>query len=478
MSHGRRHFLAALGLSAGSLFLPSLGRPVHASGAQPPRRLIVLCTQHGTWHDGWAMNPAGLPADRAWVHELADTAAGEFSPALAPLWPFRERLAVVEGLAMVSGDADPAGVLRHEIGQAQALTGAMVDLVGGLPLASAPSIDQRVADHIARDDRLRSIELGVGDPPFSINYRRARQPLPFEQRPRVVFERLFGLVNGGSGASGVLGEQGSLLDRTAQRYEALASRLSGEDGQKLELHRDLVREVERRVQGLRAISCPGVDPPRPLGEGSEDDEEYEGDYDEDYRAMVQMLVSAMACDILRVATVHLGDIPAARLGQPGVTIHDDHAHNVWNDTASAQVMTDWSAYHAAQLAELLGALDAVPEGDGTMLDHTLILWTSELGDGAHGLKHLPVVLAGSRALCAGRYLHYPSDGPFIHWRWDGIKTPGGGVPHQRLLTSVARAFGLTDADGDPLDAMPVATVASNLDDSIIDCTGVLEALFA
>ncbi len=467
MSLDRRHFLAALGLGAGSLCLPSLGRRVSAHAGTPPSRLIVMFTQHGTWHDGWAMNPAGLPDDQAWVHELADTTVEEFSPALAPLHPFRDRIAVVDGLAMLSGDADPAAVLRHEIGQAQALTGEMVKIVGGIPLGGAPSIDQIVADHIARPDRLRSIEIGVGEPPFSINYRDDRQQLPFEGRPSVVFDRLFGLVNGGSGASGVLAEQGSLLDEAAGRFDALAARLDAEDRHKLELHRDLVREVETRVQGLRSVSCEAGS--RPGGAG---------DYDEDFSASVRMLVSAMSCDIVRVATLHLGDVPAERLGLPGVHVHDDHAHNIWNDPTSAQVMTDWGAYHSTQLAELLAALDAIPEGDGTMLDDTLVVWVSELADGAHGFKDWPVVLAGSRALRSGRVVHYPADAPYVHWRWDGVKAPGGGVPHQKLLTTVARAFGVTDAQGDPLTGMPVTEVASNVDDSSIDCTGVLEELLA
>ncbi|MBC8071012.1 MAG: DUF1552 domain-containing protein [Deltaproteobacteria bacterium] len=456
----RRQFLAALGLASGSLFLPSLdGGRAHA--ATPPRRFIVFYTQNGCWYDGWKMRRPGLGEADRWRFDLVGAEASEFSEQLAALHPWRDRIAIVDGLAMVSAEADVAGILRHEIGHVHSLTGGMVEVVSGRAFASAPSLDQLVADANARPDRLRSIELGVGDPPGSVSHRDRLQMLPFAQRPDEVFQQLFGLVGRGGG---VWSEQGSVLDRTAQRYAELAQQLSGDDRKKLEAHRELVRDLERRVTGLASASCnsPTLEA-APRG------------YREDYTALVGLLASAMACDLVRVATVQLGDIPGELLGVSGVDVHDEHAHSVFTSASAQEVMSRWQALHAAQFAELLAALDAVPEGGGTMLDHTVCLWVSELADGSHGFEKWPVVIAGGSGLRLGQYVHLPSDTPYAGVRWDFSKLPAMGMPHQRLLTTVGRSLGVVDAHGDPLAAMPVRELAG-IDARSIDCTGIIEEL--
>jgi hypothetical protein len=198
-------------------------------------------------------------------------------------------------------------------------------------------------------------------------------------------------------------------------------------------------------------------------------------YATDATTFVQLLSAAFSCDLVRVATLHFGDIPGADLGHAGVGVHDEFAHAIWDDAGAAEVMTRYTAYHAAQLAELLAALDAIPEGNGTMLDNTTCLWVSEIAEGAHAFERWPVVVAGGRGLKLGRYVHYPSSTPFAGWWWDGTKLPAMGVPHQKLLTTVGRALGATEPDGSALSAMPVREVVG-IDGTSIDCTGVLEEL--
>lgn len=461
----RRRFLTAMGLTAGSLFLPSLHRQAHGALGDPPSRLIVLVSQHGAWMPTWAMNPNGNPTDSTWVEDLNPMSEADFSPSLRPLHPWRSRTIAVEGLSMVSGDIDPAGVLRHEIGQIHALTGNSVEMVSGLPVGKSPSIDQLIADHISRDDRLRSLELSIGGVAPVTNYRGRLQPLVGEPNLSVVHQRLFGLVNGGAVGYPALLEQGAVLSLADERYNALASRLSGDDQQKLDVHRDLLNDLSKQIDGLSNASC-GV----PEFNASET-------YSQEWSSAVSMLAAGMSCDLVRVATVNLTTVPGEMLGLNN-EVHDEYAHQLASSQAAVDVMTDYTAYHAAQVAELLAALDSIPEGDGTMLDNTLVLWTSELADGIHGLDRMPNMLFGGQTWTTGRYLHYPSDTPYEAWVWDGNRRPSAGRPHQRLLSSVMRAFGVPDpVSGGDWNAMPI-TELTGVGGAKIDCTGVLDELWS
>lgn len=460
--------MAGAGLAAGSLFLPSLTRHAHGALGDAPKRLIVVVSQHGGWMPTWAFNPAGNPGDAVWEQSLSGMTAEEFSPSLLPLHPWRERMVAIEGLSMVSGDIDPAGVLRHEIGQIHTLTGDEVEMVSGLPIGKSPSIDQRVAEHIARPDRMRSVELSIGGQSPVVNYRGRHQPLLGEFRMPVVHERLFGLVNGGAMGPDTLREQGELLASVGARYEALATRLSADDRHKLDVHRDLLRDLDQQIAGLMNATC---DVPAAPGGG-----DAEGEYAADFTAAATMLTGAMACDLLRVATINLATLPAAALGINGDDIHDAYAHELARSEEAVGVMTSYYAYHAAQVAELMSLLDAVPEDGGTMLDHTLVLWTSELADGVHGFDRMPVVLLGGQAWATGRYLHYPSDTPYEAWVWDGVRRSSAGRPHQKLLSSVLRAFDVPDPEtGEAWAAMPIRELRGT-GGLPIDCTGVLDEL--
>ena len=346
------------------------------------------------------------------------------------------------------------------MGQVQALTGAPVELVTGVPLATEASIDQRVAAHISRADRYRSLELAVGDPPMSVIYGGRRQQLPYESNPLRVYERLFGLSDSDSNSNDLLAQaQQSLLSQVADRHEALAKRLSGEDREKLELHRDLVRDLETRVTGLAGLSCDlGI--PSPTGS-----EDYEASFD----AMAHMIVSAFSCDLTRVASLHMAELPIDVV-VPGYSgsLHDELAHAVWVDPYAAQVMTDYTAIHAEQFARVLELLDSIREGSGSMLDNTLCLWVSELGDATHGFEKWAAVLAGGRAFQMGRYLHFPSDTPYEGWNWDGT-LPTMGRPHPHLLVSILHAFGLSD------NAVGTESVVGT-GGVTIDCTGPLPGL--
>ncbi len=122
-------------------------------------------------------------------------------------------------------------------------------------------------------------------------------------------------------------------------------------------------------------------------------------------------------------------------------------------------------------------LDSVPVDNGTMLVTTMVLWTSELGDGAPGFENLPVVIAGASSSKLGQYIHSPSYGPFESCWWDGTKLPGLGRPHRTQLTSILQGSDVREADGDLISSMPIREVMG-INDASIDCTRRLEQLFA
>jgi len=456
----RRQFLAAMGLAGGSLFLPSLMKGGAAWGgpSSAPKRFVVMSTQHGTWYDGWKMRWPGLPEDRYWAKDLRSVAVSEFSAGLRPLHPFRDKLMVVDGLGLVSAEADKSG-LRHELAYVHALTGGNCELVSGVPLASAPSLDQRIAETIARPDHFRSVEVGVGEVPLAF-FRGNKEYLPTEINVRRTYERLFGLRDSESVSTSERAAQakGALLDRVRTRYEMMARRLSGEDRRKLDEHKELVYSLEQRVRGLSNLSCsPGLEPPSGVGS-----------YEDDFQLNVQMMATAFSCDLTRVFSFNLGTLPTQNVipGQVG-DIHDDYAHEIYVRQEARDAMTQYTAVHARHFASILEALASVPEGNGTMLDHTLCLWSVEVADGAHGFDRWPAVLAGGGGeLSMGRYLHYPRDTPYAGWQWDLGTSTSMGVPHQKFLTSVARSMGVS------IDRMPVESLRG-IAGAQIDCTGTL-----
>ena len=460
----RREFLAAMGLAGGSLFLPSL-MPKLAAAADPvpPQRLVVFFSQHGTWYDGWKMRWPGLPEGQRWSKDLSNVPASEFSTALRPLHAYRDKLMVVDGLGLVSAEADASG-LRHELAYVHALTGAKSELVSGIPLAGAASIDQRIANAVSRSDRFKSIETGIGDPPSMTNFSRAKELLPVETDPRLTYQRLFGLTadNGLSGSGRLLEAHGSLLDKVKSRYTNLSNRLSSEDKVKLETHRDLVFNLEQQVRGLGSLTC-NASQATPSGIAG---------YEQDFAATVNMMSTAFACDLTRVFTMAMDTIPGDlvipdRMGD----IHDEYAHNVYLSEDAQTAMTHYTELHAQHFASILRALDAVPEGNGTMLDNTLCLWVVEVADGAHGFDRWPAVMAGGQGMQMGRYMHYPRDTPYEGWQWDLGTTSSMGVPHQKLLTTVCQSMGLD------VSSMPLETIRG-IGGVTIDCRGPLEGVFA
>lgn len=441
----RRSLLTALGLGAGSLFLPSLrGRGlVHAGPTDPPKRLIVIGTNHGTVHRNWNLRPTGLAGAEVADWEFPLTAPGlAFSRILTPLLqPLAKKTLVLDGLAQYSAIA--AGGNAHLAGGASVFTGTLVrDLGGGVLAASGPSIDQIVAKQIARPDRIPSLEIGRG----GMIYDDAGIALPGEGSPRALFDRLFGKPVAGTTSTDddlVDANQGSVLDLVKSQYARLTPQLGADDRQKLAQHQALVFDLEKRIAGLAALKCtppPSLTDPDPNAPS--------GSYKARFEAFAGLVVAALACDITRVVSIQMGGCSNDDMGAPPGDVHQLYAHHA-EDAAETtpdgiEFMSRFHTYDANLVAYLASALDAIPEGAGTMLDNTLILWSSEIGSGGHWLGRMPIVMIGSAggAFTPGRYVHYgqrlPIPGSNGHSDRNLL-----GPAHGKLLTAIAQGFGVS-----------------------------------
>jgi len=438
----RRRFLSALGLTGAAAAMPGIGVRRAFADDTTPKRLIVLSTAHGTVHDGWKMNPWGASTSARWDEGLMGLSEADFSRALQPLHPHRGRLLVADGLTMASAERDIPGY-RHEKGWIHAWTGAPAYFTGQDLFSTQASLDQIVANKIARTDRLPSMELSIGVDARPICHAGQAQQLPLESDPRKGFERLFGLS---ASTDPLVQAQGSILDFALGEHDAVKGSLSSHDRDRLSTHFELVRQLEQRVSGLAAATCPAAPDIASLASSS-------GGYNEVFMSMVELIAAAFSCDYTRVASLSMGDIPSEDFGWGWYlsgSAHFDFAHQVYSDPQAAEAMTDYTRFHAQQLAFLIATLEAIPDTDGrSLMDNTLIVWASEMADGWHGYHHhCALTVGGDWHFRPGRYLHFPdtTSSPFAIATPDG-HTTGAGMPHQHLLTSVARAMGVEEDIG-------------------------------
>jgi hypothetical protein len=452
----RRRFLQALGLTGAATALRGL--PLAQADTTSPKRLIVFSTGHGTVYDGWKMHPQGMSTGAPFAYDLSSLTSGAFSRALAPLHPHRHRLNVYDGLSLTTAELDLSGY-RHEKGWLHAWTGDFVYFDGSALLPTGPSLDQIVARHIARVDHLPSLDLQV-DSGRPVAHAGFLQQLPLEGDPRRVWERLFGLS---TSTDPLVGGQKSVLDFAMAEHAAVSATLGSVARERLDQHFGLVRQLEQRITGLSQATCTAPERPLPSFD----------DYDATFRAHVDLVTAAFSCDLTRVATISMGDIPSREFGWGWYLsgdAHNDFAHRIFDDPQAALAMTDYQALHAAQLAYLVEMLESIPDpAGGSLMDHTVIVWGGELADGWHGYRHYFMATLGADwAWQTGRYQAWPYGGTRVP-----LVVPGGfadsGMPHQHLLVEVARAMGVDT------DHVGLKTVESRQGDRI-DLTGGLPTI--
>jgi hypothetical protein len=344
------------------------------------------------------------------------------SPMTAPLESVKKDCVFVSGLTMYEGGGS------HEGGVAKVLTGN-----------STQSLDVFLAQEIGRTTRFSSIYLGVhgtheGNTFFSyLPGNKARTP---EDNPVAAFRALFGDVTGGAGGP-ALDPRASVLDVTRDELESLAARLGTSEKAKLELHLDALREVEQRVAGAGAPVQGGSCQPASFNrEGFTVPEGFNGypavfNREESFelvgKLQMDLAVQALACDVTRVVSIQWSHpVSPTRMAFTGSTQrHHDASHYGNPESSTAQNFVLLQAYYTGRLKYLIDELRKRPDGDGTLLDSTLIVLFSELGDSnIHDHNNMPFILAGGGGgtLSGGRYLDFPREA------------------HSKLLVSVANAM--------------------------------------
>jgi hypothetical protein len=405
----RRTVLRGLGVT---LSLPILDAMVPAftavakSAAKPIQRFHVVYTPNGMAMEYWT--PTALGKDF------------ELSPILKPLAPFRDQMLVLSGLA-TSWRAVHAG----------AATSFLTASPGGVrdetTILARTSIDQIVAKHFGDDTQLPSLELSMDNKGNAgecsanvsctyintIAWRTPTMPLPMENNPRAVFERLFG--DGGTTEPAArrarLAQQKSILDSVLEKLVGLKNEIGTRDRVKVDEYTEAVRDVERRIQKAEQQSemeLPIIE--QPAGAPAA--------FDDHAKLMFDLQLLALRCDLTRVITFMLGREQSSRtyaeIGVPEA--HHPLSHHE-NDPARILQMSKINVYHTKLFADYLAQLRATPDGDGSLLDQMTILYGSGLSNSTiHQHNNLPILVLGGAAgrLKGGAHVRYPQDTPLAN----------------------------------------------------------------
>jgi hypothetical protein len=418
----RRAFLRGLGTT---LALPLL------DGMVPALSALTTTAANPAVRLGFAYVPNGIigvgsagPRPNQW--SPAGVGPGfEFAPLMKPLEPFRDRLVVLSGLSQVNGRALGDGPGDHARAGATWLTGVHPRKTEGADIRAGISADQIAARQLGRDTQLASLELGLEQPFLAggcdsgyscaytntLSWRGPTTPLPVEIDPRAVFERLFGDRATGDAASrlATLESERSILDYVSDSLGRLQARLGSGDRVKLDEYLEAVRDVERRIQRAEqqnaTLELPALDRVTSMPE----------EYEDQARLMMDLQVLAWRTDMTRVTTMMLAREGSNR-SYRSIGVPDGH-HSLThhqNDPEKIDKIAKIDRLHVEMFAYLVSKLQSTPDGDGSLLDHCLLVYGSSLSDGnAHTHHDLPVVVVGggNGQLKGGRHIRYPKDTP-------------------------------------------------------------------
>jgi hypothetical protein len=406
----RRTFLRGMGVS---LALPLLDSMLPAGTAlaqtaagQARTRFGAIYFPHGAIMSKWTPSTVG--------------AGFELTEILQPLKPFYDQITVVSSLrhALAYGSGATA---NHNRSAAAYLSAAFAK--PGAKASLGITVDQVAARAISQDTPLPSLELMIEDPSVNcgdglscsyrdtISWQGPSSPLPMQNNPQVVFERLFGDGSTDAQRKARRAQSMSLLDSVLGEATALQKKLPAQDRSRLDQYLQDVREIERRVQKAGQQLADDLDiPPSPTGVPK--------DIEEHITLMYDLQVLAWQAEITRVSTFLMcKELSGQTYPKSGIrdAFHIlSHHSNVQQNKDKFAVL---NMYHVALFAYFLDKLQSTPDGDGTLLDHSLVLYGSGMSDGnQHNHTDLPIILAGgaSGKLKGGRHIRNPKNTPMAN----------------------------------------------------------------
>jgi hypothetical protein len=423
---GRRAFLGLGAAAAVSQFFPLSQSRAEDGGF--PRRLVLLFSPNGTIYENWKPSGSGD--------------AFTLKTILAPLEPFKDKLLIADGLRYAKGGAGNA----HMQGPGKIWTGSALlagdEFSGGGGATSGwgggISIDQHIVNELSPPTKFGSLEFGVQTGSAQIrsrmSYAGSNQPIPPEDDPKAMYDRLFGdFGKDQAELEAARAERKSVIALLEKQLAVLGPRYGKDDALKIEAHLDALNEIEKRLDssGVYPEACV----PPVVGDF---DVQANDNFPAVTKAQLDLLAMSLTCDMTRVASLMWN---TATSGKRFTWLdiaegHHDLSHEGDTNTTARTKLTKINTWYAQQVAYLMEKLDSVPEGDGTLLDNTLIVWGNELGKGnVHSHHPIPFVLAGGAAghFQMGRSLDF------------------GDTPHNRLLVSLCDYMGVSVTDFGDLD---------------------------
>lgn len=386
----RRRLLQAAGVSLALPWLESLMCRAQGSEVRPsaPRRLAYLYVPNGVNVAAWQSSGSG--------------ADYQLSPTLTPLAALKNEITVITGLNHENATPGSDGGGDHARSTAVYLTGVRPKKTGGSDIHNGVSIDQVIARHVGRSTQLPSLELSTDGSrttgrcdsgyscayQFNLSWASPTKPIPAEQNPRAVFERLFGTTNAAAGDAGRRQLQRSVLDFVLDDAQSLNRSLAAADRRKLDEYFTALREVERRIEKAEQPLDLPPEIDRPVG--------IPESYQDHVRMMLELTALAFQTDTTRVVTFTLANDGSNR-AFPEIGVAEAHhqlSHHR-NNPATLEKIARIDRFYVEQLAWFLKRLQSTSDGETTLLDNSMVLYGSCLSEGnKHSHSNLPVVLAG------------------------------------------------------------------------------------